>query len=203
MNAPGVILLAAGASSRMGRPKMLLPWHGTTVIGHLISQWRRLGAAQIAVVLRPDDALLAAELDRLKLSGHDRILNPRPERGMFSSIICAANWPGWRDGLTHWVIALGDQPHLREETLRQLLGFSALNPDAVCQPAHEGRAGHPVILPGPAFEALKTSQTPALNEFLKQTACRRLRPVINDPGLALDLDTPEDYIMAKASIKVA
>ncbi len=48
----GVIILGAGASSRMGTPKLLLPWRDTTIIGHLISQWRELGAAQIAVVLR-------------------------------------------------------------------------------------------------------------------------------------------------------
>ena len=44
----GVIILGAGASSRMGRPKLLLPWRGTTVIGHIIYQWRELGAAQIS-----------------------------------------------------------------------------------------------------------------------------------------------------------
>ena len=92
----GVVILGAGASSRMGRPKLLLPWRDTTVIGAILRQWRELGAAQIAVVHRPDDAALAAELDRLDFPAHDRIENPQPERGMFSSIVCAANWPGWR-----------------------------------------------------------------------------------------------------------
>ena len=48
----GVVILGAGASSRMGRPKLLLPWRDTTVIGAILRQWRELGAAQIAVVLR-------------------------------------------------------------------------------------------------------------------------------------------------------
>ena len=94
----GVVILGAGASSRMGRPKLLLPWRGTTVIGAILRQWRELGAAQIAVVLRPGDAPLAAELDRLDFPRADRIENPQPERGMFSSIVCAANWPGWQKG---------------------------------------------------------------------------------------------------------
>ena len=42
-NPLGVVILGAGASARMGEPKLLLPWRGTTVIGHLISQWRELG----------------------------------------------------------------------------------------------------------------------------------------------------------------
>src|SRR5271169_6647644 len=88
----GVVILGAGASSRMGRPKLLLPWKDTTIVGHLIRQWRGLGARQIAVVHRPGDAPLAAELDRLDFPAKDRIVNPQPERGMFSSIVCAAEW---------------------------------------------------------------------------------------------------------------
>jgi molybdenum cofactor cytidylyltransferase len=201
MKALGVIILAAGASSRMGQPKLLLPWQGSTVMGHLISQWRGLGVAQIAVVLRHDDSALAAELDRLKFPKRGRIANPHPERGMFSSIVCAAKWQDWRSDILRWAIALGDQPHLQVETLRRLLNFSALNSDAVCQPAFHGRIAHPVILPQPVFEALKTSQAHTLKDFLKLTHFRSVQQVINDPGLTLDLDTPEDYIKAKGFIK--
>jgi molybdenum cofactor cytidylyltransferase len=193
----GVIILGAGASSRMGQPKLLLPWHESTVIGHLISQWRELGAAQIAIVLRPNDLALATELDRLNFPKNDRITNPQPERGMFSSIVCAANWPGWRSGILQWAIALGDQPHLQAETLRRLLNFSALNLDAICQPAYGGRTAHPVILPHPVFEALKTSPAGTLKDFLNLAPGRSVQHVINDPGLTLDLDTPQDYIKAK------
>ena len=92
----GVVILGAGASARMGRPKLLLPWRDTTVIGQLLAQWREIGAGQIAMVLRANDDALEAELDRLNFSRSDRIENPQPERGMFSSIVCAANWDGWR-----------------------------------------------------------------------------------------------------------
>src|ERR1035438_3730535 len=69
----GVIILGAGASSRMGRPKLLLPWRDTTVIGEIVRQWRELGTAQIAVVHRPNDAPFAAELDRLNFPRANRI----------------------------------------------------------------------------------------------------------------------------------
>jgi molybdenum cofactor cytidylyltransferase len=195
----GVIILAAGASSRMGRPKLLLPWNGTTIIGHLISQWHSLEVMQIAVVLRPDDVGMATELDRLGFSKTGRIYNPEPERGMFSSILCAAGWEGWRPEISNWAIVLGDQPHLRMETLRKLVDFCTLNADAVCQPAYEGRAAHPVILPRAIFRELKDSQTVSLKEFLNLGAFRSVQYVINDPGLALDLDTPEDYKQAQGS----
>jgi molybdenum cofactor cytidylyltransferase len=197
------VILAAGASSRMGRPKLLLAWAGSTVIGHLISQWRGLGAAQIAVVLRPDDAVLAKELERLGFPNTDLIPNPQPERGMFSSIVCAAGWPGWRSEISRWAIALGDQPHLRTETLRQLLDLSAANPDALCQPAFAGRTAHPVILPLPVFRSLQGARAETLKDFLKRAAVRRVQCPVNDSGLVLDLDTPEDYINILASNSVA
>src|SRR5262245_31955866 len=108
----GVVILGAGRSERMGRPKLLLPWGKTSVLGHLIGQWEGLGAKQIAVVCAEGDSAMHAELNRLEVPHVGRSLNPAPGRGMFSSIRCAAEWSGWRDGLTHWVIVLGDQPHL-------------------------------------------------------------------------------------------
>jgi len=190
----GVVLLGAGASSRMGRPKLLLPWKDTTVVGQLFRQWRELGAQQITVVHRPHDAALAAELDRLGFPAADRIENTQPERGMFSSIVCAADWGGWQRELGAWAIVLGDQPHLRLETLRALLEFHSAHADAICQPEFDGRARHPVILPRPAFDGLKGSPAGTLEIFLNLIPCRRVRCVIkNDPGLALDIDVPEDY----------
>ena len=193
----GVIILGAGASSRMGCPKLLLPWGDTTVIGHLIRQWQTLGAGQIAVVHRTNDAALAAEFDRLDFPLRNRIENPRPERGMFSSILCAANWRGWKNKITVWAILLGDQPHLRLETLRTVLDFHAAHPAAVCQPEFGGHARHPVLLPRRAFRELKQARAKTLKLFLKQTSCPRVKCPITDPGPALDLDTPEDYKQAK------
>jgi molybdenum cofactor cytidylyltransferase len=195
----GVVILGAGASSRMGRPKLLLPWRDTTVIGHLLKQWRELGAAQIGIVLRPQDAALAAELDRLGFPRADRIENPQPERGMFSSILSAAGWPGWKDEIATWVIVLGDQPHLRPETLRQLLEFHGANAGAICQLEFDGHAQHPVLLPRRAFNKLKASHAETLKDFLKQTSVRSVHCSVDDPGLAMDLDTPEDYQRAQGS----
>lgn len=189
----GVVILAAGASSRMGRPKLLLPWQDTTVIGHIILQWQELGASQIVVVHRPNDAALLAELENLNFHAQNRIENPRPERGMFSSVVCAAGWSGWKREIASSAIVLGDQPHLRLETLRTLLEFHALHGDAICQPLFEGRERHPVILPSLVFDALKDSRAETLKDFLKLISCAAVQYPIEDEGLALDMDTPEDY----------
>ena len=189
----GVVLLCAGKSSRMGSPKMLLPWGSTSIVGHLMRTWRELGAVQVAVVCAAGDSALSAELDQLRVSKHVRILNPQPERGMFSSVQCAARWSGWQNGLTDWVIALGDQPHLKLGTLRELLAFRLTHPNTICQPAFGGAPKHPVLLPRRAFEELRQTSCAMLKDYLAQTSIPKAVCELTDAGLAMDLDTPADY----------
>jgi molybdenum cofactor cytidylyltransferase len=192
----GVVILAAGRSSRMGQPKLLLPWGKSSILGHLIQQWQNLGAKQIAVVCSPDDAGMNAELNRLNFPQASRIVNPNPERGMFSSIQCAAAWQGWQPLLTHRAIVLGDQPHLRSETLQAIIDFSAANPGKVCQPRKDGHRYHPVVLPENAFDQLRRSTAAQLKEFL--ASCETAYCEMNDGGLEVDIDRPEDYLRARS-----
>jgi len=189
----GVVILAAGRSSRMGSPKLLLPWGGSSVLGHLIKQWQGLRAKQIAVVCALGDQAIGAELDRLVFPARNQIVNPAPQRGMFSSVQCAARWPGWLASLTHWAIVLGDQPHLLRQTLRQLLDFSAAHPARVCQPAWRGHGRHPVLLPKSVFRQLAGSKAKTLKAFLSAMPHRIVLCELDDAGLDLDIDRPEDY----------
>jgi molybdenum cofactor cytidylyltransferase len=193
----GTIILAAGRSSRMGRPKMLLPWGQTTVLGHLVAVWKQLGSAQTAVVCA-DDVAIVAELERLGFPADARIINPRPDRGMFSSIQCAAQWSGWKTTLSHWAIALGDQPHLRTATLDLVIGFARENLGQICQPSRQGRPRHPVIVPKAIFDQLARSTAWDLKQFLQSLSAAPHLLELDDPGLDLDIDRPEDYQKALA-----
>jgi molybdenum cofactor cytidylyltransferase len=177
----------------MGKPKLLLPWGGTSVLGHLIEQWHALRARQIAVVCAAGNQPIQTELDRLGLSAQNRIFNPAPEHGMFSSIHCAAQWPRWQEGLTHWAIVLGDQPHLQRQTLRRVLAFSSAHPAKVCQPARQGHARHPVLLPKAVFRRIAGSTAATLKEFLAAKPRQVALCELDDPGLDLDIDLPADY----------
>ena len=198
------VLLAAGRSKRMGRPKMLLPWGQTSVIGHLLGQWQELKAARIVVVCAEGDQALAGELDRLSFPTENRIYNPSPDQGMFSSILCAAKWNGWDTAnvgkanipsapLTHWAILLGDQPHLRPETLQALLEFTAAHPESICLPRYGGHRRHPVFLPRQFWLQLANSSARDLKEFLDVQAEQTAICELSDAGLELDIDYPEDY----------
>jgi molybdenum cofactor cytidylyltransferase len=188
----GVAILAAGASSRMGRPKMLLPWGTTTVLGHLIAMWRNAGAVQIAVVCS-EAPVIRGELDRLDFPQDLRIVNSEPARGMFSSIQCASRWNGWQSGIARVALVLGDQPHLASETLRTVTEFAAQHLESICQPSRNGRGRHPVFLPRRFLEKLAQSECATMKDFLAAHAGEVQRIELNDAGLDLDIDTPADY----------
>jgi molybdenum cofactor cytidylyltransferase len=193
----GVAILAAGASVRMGRPKMLLPWEGSSVIGHVLQVWsEELGAAQIAVVCAPAPSPVPGELDRIGFPARNRITNPAPERGMFSSIQAAASWSGWNAGLTHIAVTLGDQPHVRVETLRKLLEAVQRNPNTILQPCFNGRPKHPIIFHITDFRSLAETKHETLRDFL--AVSKRTLVDVDDSGLNLDLDYPADYEKARA-----
>jgi molybdenum cofactor cytidylyltransferase len=189
----GVVILAAGSSQRMGAPKLLLPWGETSVLGHLLQTWQRFGAAQIGVVCAKAIPGLQEELNRRSFSEANRIFNPTPERGMFSSIQLAAGWNGWKAELTHWVITLGDQPHLKPQTLQALLDFGKANSNRICQPQRQGRRKHPVLLPARIFSDLKDSRATHLKQFLTEHDGQVDGFESEDAGLDLDMDTPADY----------
>jgi len=189
----GVAILAAGRSQRMGRPKLLLPWSDTSVVGHLVKQWRIAGATQIAVVCDLGAVELQNELKRLSVSSANWIFNPQPERGMFSSIQCAARWDGWLPDLTHFAITLGDQPHLRQETLGELIASAKRNPESVCQPLRNARRRHPVIFPKRDFFELRNSEAANLKEFLAKSGTELAGFESTDAGLEFDMDTLADY----------
>lgn len=197
-----VVILAAGASSRMGRPKLLLPWNGTSVIGQLLEQWRRLAPTQIGIVSAAGHQALREELVRIGIAESQVICNPSPEQGMFSSVQCAARWNGWAGQISHWAIALGDQPLVRAATLDRLLKFATETEGDIHQPSRNGRGRHPVILSRKVFERLAQSGAGNLKQFITTSGVRVQRCEMDDPGLDLDLDEPADYERALAAAKL-
>jgi molybdenum cofactor cytidylyltransferase len=189
----GAVILAGGASTRMGRCKLLLPWGEKTILTHLVDQWRSAGAAQIAPVIDPSNELLRKALAHAGFSPSDWIENPSPQLGMFSSLHEASRWTGWISTLTHWVISLGDQPHIQISTLRLLLDAARENPTHICQPALNGRTAHPIILPASNFRELAQNDIPDLRTYIRTREALRLRVAVEDAGVSRDLDTPEDY----------
>ncbi len=197
----GVVLLAAGASRRMGYPKLLLPWGTTSILQHLLEQWRSLGVIDFLVVVAEDDAGISGELAKLPARGWriERTANPDPSRGMFSSVRAASDWVRRQPGaeVTHWVMCLGDQPQVKPDTWARVLSESRRFPRHICQPARHGRLRHPVVFPESCFRALADAREPTLKAYLESQAPARRSFESEDAGLDLDLDSPDDYARAQ------
>ena len=191
----GVVVLAAGASSRMARPKLLLPWGGTTILGHIAREWRALHVTQLAPVVRVGDAELEREWERL--GNKLRIVNERADEGMFTSVRAASKWEGWENGISHFVVSLGDQPQIARETLSALLKCVSQFPSFIWQPSVNGRPKHPVVFPREIFRELGLSRAFTLRDFLQENQVKRRFMECKDPGLEIDLDTPEEYAVAR------
>ncbi len=181
------IFLAAGSSSRMGRPKLLLPFHGTTVLGASVAA--ALGAGLRAIIVsRPDDAALLEEF-----SGRDGVelaVNPHPERGMMSSF--QAGVAAVRS--ERFFFQPADMPFIPPEIYAWLASLPATGPVI---PTAGGRKGHPVLMPasmipgilgappGIPLNALVLSSGPVYAETAER-------------GILRDIDTRMDYAEAVA-----
>ncbi len=198
MNSFAVVILAAGRSQRMKRPKLLLPWEDTTILGHHVRLWQSLCAAQIAIVVAADNIPIRTELNKADYRGVHVILNDLPSGEMFDSILCASSWTGWGTHISRWIVALGDQPQIQAETLRELIHFSFRNQEKICHPVRDGKTLHPVVFRKWAWPQLRLMpRYQSLNEFLieHEPACAKFE--CNAPELAQDIDYPVDYLRAK------
>lgn len=186
----GVVVLAAGKSTRMGQSKALLPWGDTTILGHICRVWNRLGATQIGVVVLSGDSRVH---EVVRQENAMAIPNNEVDLGMIYSLRLASRSSGWDSSISRWVIALGDQPHLTEKSLRDWLVFASEDPESISQPQYEGRPKHPVVLPRWAWKELAEYPGESLKEFL-QKSIPKIRFWANDDiRFNIDLDTPEDY----------
>ena len=193
MNA--AILLAAGASTRMGRPKALLDWRGDPLIRW---QARQLAAACGLVVpvlgaRAPEIAAALPDLPNIR-----PVHNRAWQRGRSSSIRTGARAiPPNAEAV---IIASVDQP-ISAEIVQLLLDHLHNDPTAqIAVPRHSNRNGHP-----PAFRAdllpqlLKINErTQGLKALRRQHAPATAFIETNDPTILLDLNSPIDYEHAVA-----
>jgi molybdenum cofactor cytidylyltransferase len=193
------ILLAAGESRRMGQPKLLLPWGETSVLGQVVAMFAAglstdtAAGYEILVVTGGARELVEADVMRLAERYPLRsVYNPEyAQGGMVSSIQAglAALGPGTRAAL----IGLGDQPQVREETVRRICAAYVQKEAPIVIPSFQGRRGHPWLATKPFWpEILALPPSVSPRQFLNAHA-GQIEYVAADQSILQDLDTPEDY----------
>jgi len=181
-----VLVLAAGAGSRLGeQPKALLTLpDGRTFLQKIVETARAAGATGVSVVVGPPhgDAI------RKGLpAGAGAVVNPRPERGMLSSVQTGVQaLPASVTSLLIWPV---DTPLVAVATIRAI--FSAA-PGQLVVPTYKSKGGHPIRVPRSAFAALAALSGEATLKDLVDGSPRVHRLAVDDEGVTRDVDTPAD-----------
>jgi molybdenum cofactor cytidylyltransferase len=190
------LLLAAGGAKRMGCAKLLLPWGGSTVVGQALVTALQGPADQVVVVLGHNAGAVRAACETAAVPALQagRLLfveNPLWEQGMFTSVTRGlAELPPGTDG---FFVALGDMPLVPPAVYRQVA--AAFTGQNIVVPMCEGVRGNPILFPvrlarGAAEPA---SRDEGLRSLLVSHPDRVTRIAVDEPGITIDLDTPEDY----------
>lgn len=187
------IVLAAGDSRRMGRPKLLLPWGGTTVLGRVVSIYTQAGIPDLLVVTGGVRSLVEEQVRVLAKEFPIRsVHNPGYRKGgMLSSI--QTGLKALHLQTQGAIIGLGDQPQIRVETVKALCDAFLLKGKDLVVPTVGNRRGHPWLVSRSLWDeilALPSSATP--RDFLNSHT-DRVEYILGDPSILLDLDTPDDY----------
>ncbi len=179
------VVLGAGLSRRMGRPKLALPYAGCTLLEHAVGV--ALASPLEGVVVVVSDPAMAPRGDRrLRV-----VTNPRPDRGLSSSLKLGMHEvPAEADAA---LVMMGDQPEVSPALVERLVrAFEAARTAAVV-PTYGGQRGTPVLLGRLLFAAVEgLSGDVGMRDVL---AFREdvLTVEVADLGEPFDVDTPEDY----------
>jgi molybdenum cofactor cytidylyltransferase len=214
------ILLSAGESTRMGRPKALLPWGESTLIEWQIEQLREAGVEDIVVVLGHDaqaiNERLLASPSTGSGSGVRIVINEHYKEGRASSLRTgAAALPDYANPI---IVLNVDQPRPRDVHQR-LLASHHESEALITVPTSDGKRGHPVILSRallPELRAASEEQLGLHGVLEAHAADIHEHPFVmlahesmaNEPDLAalyvtLDMNTPQGYDDALALFGIA
>ena len=181
----GAVILNAGKSARMGRPKGSLPYDEKSTFLDRAIHLARVGDPQRPVVVVVGLDASARRLDVVTA------VNPAPDRGMFSSIRVGVEAAfEMKPDLEALLLFLVDHPLVAETTVAALFNTYQQRAGSSLVPTYDGRMGHPVLLSRAiAIGISKAHDGSRLDHLMPEPD---LLPV-DDPGIVRNINTPEEY----------
>lgn len=184
------IIPAAGSSERMGEPKALLSYRGTTFLETILQACSALSLKRRIVVLGSDADRIVQAVD---LSGETVLINPDPASGPLRSVQLAI-----RQVLDHPVEAVlvwhVDRPHVGIATAEALIDRFREGAAGIVVPVYSGRRGHPVLFARAVFEELLTAPlSGGARQVVRADPARVATVTVSDRAVCEDIDTPDDY----------
>ena len=188
------VVLAAGQSRRMGRPKQTLSLGGKPMLQRALDIYRKTKVGRIVVVLGAG----AAEVRRkVHLEEEEVILNPKFREGMSGSLKLGLAAAG--PGAEAVVIALADQPFVSPSTVNRLIESYQRTGAKVVIPVYRGTRGNPVLLDRALFpQVSKIRGDVGAKSVVAQNEGSVLEVPVRDKGVLADVDTLRDYAEAAA-----
>jgi molybdenum cofactor cytidylyltransferase len=183
------VILAAGTSSRLGRPKQLLPYRGRPVLQHPVDAATTAGLDDVVVVL----GHAAEEVEAaLSLPAVARcVVNPDFAVGQSTSLRVGLRAAHPQSGAA--VVLLGDQPQVRPEVIRALVDAHDHDRRTVALATYGGRPGHPVLFDRAVWPEVESVRGDTGARDLLARHPEWVAPVEVGGEPPPDLDTPEDY----------
>ncbi len=197
MDKIGIIILAAGNSSRLGRPKQLLPFAGKTLLTHIVDEALEAALKPVVVVTgayatEVSDSLRRHQDDRSATEPVIIAHNPHWSEGMASGIVTGlTKLLSTKPDLEGAIIAVCDQPHLSASLLKQLTTQFNVSGKGMVASRYAATPGTPVLFGSRYFPALLgLSGTEGAKKLLK--AYPDDVAMVEFPGGEIDIDTEED-----------
>ena len=187
------IVLAAGKSSRMGRPKAALPLQGgDTFITRIVRTFKAALVDDVVVVVGHDaqavvDAFAASDLEARFVE------NPDYEQGQLSSLLAGLRVID-RPGVVAALVTLVDVPLVSVATVRAVVDRYHSTHARVVRPVRDTQHGHPVLLDRSLFDALRRADpSEGAKGVIRANVSAAGDVAVDDDGAFADADTPEDY----------
>ena len=188
-----VILLAAGKSKRMGRPKQLLPFRGSTVLEQIIKNLSESNLDELIVVTGYQAEKIAQRITdkQIKIA-----VNREFQRGIGSSIKSGLAQVSDRSDAI--MVVLGDQPLIEKDTINPLIQTFSMTDQGILVPIYQGIRGHPVIFDAKyKDELLRLPDEVGGRKLIKEHSEDVLKIEVDTESVIVDVDTRGDWVSLK------
>ena len=183
------ILLAAGESKRMGKPKQLMPLGKTTMLEQTIDNLLNSKVSEVIVVLghKAEEIMRKLTTKPVKIA-----LNPVYHQGMSTSIITGLNLVDERARAV--MLALADQPFIDSQSINRLIDEFCDHNKGIVIPTYQSRRGHPAIFAIKYKEELSGLKGDiGGRQIIEHHPDDVLEVAVDSPGINIDIDTTDDY----------
>ena len=185
------VVLAAGESRRMGRPKALLPIEGQTFIERIVAALGQAGLEKIFVVLGHNAENMAQKIAHLPVTV---LINPDYPKGQLSSLQVALRYLRADEDCHGILVHLVDHPYIDPRLVKLLTARFLESGKLIVVPRFDGKRGHPVIFARSLFgELLHAPLEQGAKAVVNAHRAETLEIDTTDEGITLDIDTPELY----------